>query len=208
MAFIAVILALIVLVVWLEKRSINKVAQARKQLAERLGLVFDRQPGEPGRISGMLDSHPVTVTAERVGKQQHTTIVTELNPPLDLGLKIESRGIGAGLLESVGAIDGLKTGDQTFDEMFLVTSDRPEVALEVLGPAVRASLMRCWSTLPQVVEDFGLTAVVPSWSEDTELIERVLRAQTSVATVLRGESAAVFERAKHHEGEGGGGWMG
>ncbi len=146
--------------------------------AEALGLVrmgndlFGQRDGMPVGARLALDAPK--------GQWARWTVHARLQPPLDLGLSIHTRG-----QEVEDVTKGARlvaTGDTAFDARFVVRGDEPERVRALLGPSLRQRLLR---QIPRaalfMVTDQGVAMQVPRPHANLEWFTQALDRLTGIA---------------------------
>ena len=113
-------------------------------VAEGLGL--KHEPGtEPNSdtITGTFRGHQVRVDLHfwRKHKRFGTRIQTFHNVSFPFVFAISQDTFADLLLDAISSLEGVKTGDEEFDDTFHLQSDSPTQALGILTPAVKEGLL-------------------------------------------------------------------
>lgn len=183
---------------WFQARQRSRAQVAWSEAAEATNLHHKGSGG--GEIEGFLASVEQEITGEVHGGQLRVCWVhdpsaankikmdgrVEFEAPLGLGLSIFTKG-----LLSFGP--DLKTGDQAFDEAFIVRADDEHAALLMLRPRVRAALLALRDALPRgfKINDEGLRWTAPTVMTGREglqaVLERMIAANDAIQTAARNQ---------------------
>jgi len=135
---IMTIVAIAVTVVGRQRRK-SKVDRDLRTWAQALGLA--RVGNE---LLGRVEDTPVGArlafdTKQGANTDARWTVYARLEPPLDLGLSLHTRGLE--LQEPLGGVHPVLTGDVDFDRRFVIRADEPRRAATLFTPLLRRELL-------------------------------------------------------------------
>lgn len=143
---------------------------------------------ENGKQVGLLDGIAIELT-EGLEYRGGNSIATEPSPftrivaaatkPFPLTARIEFESAFTRLGSWLGAQD-VETGDEEFDETFIIKANDEEQVLELLTPELRAALQRAPDTLGVDYKDGIITATWWEHEKDRGLFDAVLQVVTTM----------------------------
>lgn len=145
-------------------------------IAHELGLV-----AAGDSIYGLLEGQQVHLRVEKRGKSSQTVAAGILSLPLDLGLDIGWQAPWDDLLPGVGGPIDVRTGDPSFDPVFLVRADEARRAQALLTPALREGLVRAGSRVR--LTDLGVALSQPGIVSDPAALRWMLRSAARLTTL-------------------------
>jgi hypothetical protein len=202
-AFIIGLILIVRFVFGLVARARKKSDAAWSQAADELGITFTPPPprGLYGHLmEGLVEGFHVKVHNQThlPGRPVDVHIFTEFRvsfpAPLELGLSLSCEGgLFENLSKKLGAQD-IITGDQAFDDAFLIKGTDEDSVIEFLGEERRKQLLELNQTLTDiVVTDGELFWVIDGVVNDTETLVGHISELTRVAFILAGHLATSSE---------------
>ena len=190
--FIVIAIAFIILLIaiWaLVRNSRLKIRQAWLEAAAALDLDCDPdQPSIEGVLNGVeVTANTFTIKSTDGSQNTRTAIKADLAPALPGGLTIFRE---VALFNSLGKLVGwqdILTGDQRFDDKFLIKAQDPLVALKFLNNDVRSAIVEYDRKVDQFrLESDRLCYDTFGVISDPNHLKTVLEAQSKLANILRG----------------------
>lgn len=150
--------------------------RAWSDVAQELGLV-----AAGDSIYGLLEGQQVHLRVEQRGRSTQTVAAGTLSLPLDLGLDVGWQAPWDDLLPGTGGPIDVRTGDPSFDPVFMVRADEARRAEALLTPALREGLVRAGSRVR--LTDLGVALSQPGLVTDPAALRWMLRSAARLATL-------------------------
>ncbi len=147
----------------------------------------------PFAMWGDLDGSKVTVSAVRIGRGKYSAQVLVHYPAmLQHGLNVRASGTVDAVLNFFGGQDH-KIGDRTFDDKFVVKSNRPDQLEQIFDAKVRAALLYIETKVgPVEVRDDGVAVTTHGFPQHPIVIPQLVDAVKDVAQNIHANAYQVY----------------
>lgn len=195
MIYFIIVVAVIVLSIWWQRRTIGQWIG----IAAELNLQFTRtgRLGCSGRIEGTYQDFKVVAIYYADPKVQHaklehigttkrtcTEVITRFNQPMPEGFKIYTE---TAVLSKVGKFLGtqdIQTQDPAFDSAFMIKGEPEENIKRLLSPPTRAAILRYNELYEVYIDEHEIKHTLYDFIHDAKDLRRILDAQHEVAKAL------------------------
>jgi hypothetical protein len=142
---VIVTIVVVAFVVWAVRESRKEAARRRLVLGE-LSLRIGAGPPPPGAkgVSGRLRGQPLTFRYTTRGSGKHRHPWTEVDvevPPGPLSFALRAQTTTQAMLRDRGLVVDVETGDEIFDDAFIVEAAPADVARALLDEELRGMLL-------------------------------------------------------------------
>jgi hypothetical protein len=174
-----------------------RTREAWNQLAMRTGLTLE--PGSfmiPPRLTGEFRRRPASLTTYTRGSGRTTTYYTQVTLTVQNnaggGLRLTPQGFLSGLGKALGMQD-VEVGDERFDKHFVIHSQPPEFAPNILADSMlRDSLLKLSRDATVELSSSSLSYIESVLQTDVDYLESVFNTMSDLAGKIDGSG----QRAK------------